>query len=261
MAILYDARGNEYPGSLDPIGGQTVTDGRAAVQTLGALNAEVVMDLNGQAVAMFDLRTSAGNLTVVFEGTVDGTNYQGLPSITVSNEAMLSAIVIAATYGQQHIVRCSGFRRVRARISAYTSGNVAVAARASGADFAIYARPYPSILHVTATAAVNTGSTATLAAAGAGLFHYITAIELVKLYNVVGVAAGAGVIITSTNLPGSPSWTTEQLASAAGTAVAVIKQNYANPLKSSVANTATTFVAGAQLQTIWRWNVSYYVGA
>lgn len=115
-----------------------------------------------------------------------------------------------------------------------------------------------SSLMVTATAAVNTGATATLPAAGAGLFHYITKIELVKLYNVIGVANGAGNIVTSTNLPGNPAWTTEQLASAAGSCVAVINAEYGRPLKCSVANTNTTFVAPAQLQTIWRWNVTYY---
>jgi hypothetical protein len=115
-------------------------------------------------------------------------------------------------------------------------------------------------LAVTATAAVNTASTATLPAAGAGLFHYIVKVELVKLYNVVGVAAGAGVIVTTTNLPGNTAWTTEQLASAAGTVARVIDWDLAIPLKCSVANTNTTFVAPLQLQTIWRWNVVYYVG-
>lgn len=115
-------------------------------------------------------------------------------------------------------------------------------------------------LLVTATAAVNTGSTATLPAAGAGNFHYIVKVELVKLYSVIGVAAGAGTIITSTNMPGSAAWTTEQLASAAGTVTRVIDWEPCLPIKSAVANTATTFVAPAQLQTIWRWNVVYYVG-
>jgi hypothetical protein len=92
------------------------------------------------------------------------------------------------------------------------------------------------------------------------LFHYFTSIQLVKLYSVVGVAAGAGVIITSTNLVGNPSWTTEQAVGAVGTAPKVIDDKLSSPLKSSVANTATTFVAPAQLQTIWRWNVQYYVG-
>jgi len=111
---------------------------------------------------------------------------------------------------------------------------------------------------VTGTAAVNTALTATLPAAGANLFHYITRIELVKLYAVVGTASAAGVLITSTNLVGSPVWTTEQAAGTLGTAPRVIDLTFARPLKSSVANTATTLVAPAQAQTIWRWNVGYY---
>ena len=114
-----------------------------------------------------------------------------------------------------------------------------------------------STLMVSATGAANTGVTATLPAIP-GKVHLITSIELVKLYSVAGVAAGAGVIVTSTNLPGNPSWTTEQLASAAGTAVPVIKASFAgNPLRASAAGVATTLVAPAQLQTIWRWNVTY----
>jgi len=115
-------------------------------------------------------------------------------------------------------------------------------------------------LLVTATAAINNGATATLPSV-AGQYHYITAIELVKLYGVVGIAAGAGVVITTTNLPGNPAFTTEQIASAAGTATKVISHNFKTPLKSSVLATATTFVAPAQLQTIWRWNITYYTGA
>lgn len=119
-----------------------------------------------------------------------------------------------------------------------------------------------STLHVTATAAVNTACTLTLPAAGSGLFHYITMIQVTKLYNVVGVAAGAGVIVTTTNMPGNPAFTTEQLASPAGTATKVVDISYGgNPIKSSVANTATTIVCPQQLQTIWRVNVSYYTGA
>lgn len=130
------------------------------------------------------------------------------------------------------------------------------------------ATPLPAIaeiraatLHITATAAVNTAITATLPAAGAGLFHYITSVQLTKLYSVIGVAAGAGVVITSTNLPGTPAWTTEQAAGAVGTAPRVIDYEPTTPLKSSAANIATTFVAPAQLQTIWRWNISYFTAA
>lgn len=126
---------------------------------------------------------------------------------------------------------------------------------------ALLAGNKPATLCVTATAAVNTGVTCTLPAAGPGLFHYIVTIQITKLYSVVGVAAGAGIIITTTNLPGSPSFTTEQLASPAGTAARVVDLNLGgNPLRSSVANTNTTIVCPSQLQTIWRVNVVYYTG-
>lgn len=118
----------------------------------------------------------------------------------------------------------------------------------------------PADLWVTATAAVNAGSTCTLPAPAAGLFHYIVSISLVKLYAVVGTASAAGVIVTTTNLPGNPSFTTQQAAGALGTAVEVISMQPAVPIKSSVAATATTFVAPAQAQTIWRWNIAYLVG-
>ena len=115
-------------------------------------------------------------------------------------------------------------------------------------------------LIVTATAAVNTASTATIPL-GAGNFHYIVLVELVKLYSVVGVAAAGGVIITSTNLPGTPAWTTEQAVIAAGNAPKVIQWQPGIPIKSLAAGVNTTFVAPQQLQTIWRWNIVYYVGA
>ena len=261
MSIIKDVRGNEFKGLLDIIGNETFTDARSSSATLGALNSEILMDLNGSAVAVFDLRTGAGSLTLVFEATIDGTNYFGLPALNILTETMLAAVVITTTQASQYVVGVSGYRRVRCRVSAYTSGNVIVASRASNADTAIYARPIPATLGVTGTAAVNTGVTATLAAPGAGLFHYITKIELIKLYSVVGVASGAGTIITSTNLVGNPAWTTEQRAGAAGDTITVINWEQTQPIKSSVANTVTTFVAPAQLQTIWRWNIQYYIGA
>ena len=118
-----------------------------------------------------------------------------------------------------------------------------------------------SPLHITATALVNVGATATLPAPAAGLFHYITSIQLVKLYAALGVASAAGVVITSTNLPGGFAWTTEQQGSAAGAAPQVIDYQPTTPLKASAAAVATTLVAPAQLQTIWRWNVSYFTAA
>ena len=190
--------------------------------------------------------------TVAVSGT-SAVSAASLPLPTgASTEATLSAASakLPATLGQKTMAASM------AVVLASDQASVPVAASLSSTGNIVRMRA--SDLRVTATAAVNTGATCTLPAAGVGLFHYITRIELVKLYAVVGTASAAGVVVTSTNLPGSPSWTTEQAAGTLGTAPKVILEELASPLKSSVANTSTTFVAGAQAQTIWRWNVSYY---
>lgn len=268
MAVLYDSRGNEitvnYP---DAITGQTVTDARAATATLAALNAEAIMDLNGASVANIYATTAAGNLTYVFEGTIDGTNYFALPAFAEFQllaaaalaEQYVPSVVIATTHSGAYYVGVSGFRRVRVRVSAYTSGNVTVAMRGSRADAIIYARPMPSILHVTATAAANAIATATLPAAGAGMFHYITNINLMRNAT-AALAGGATLIHTSTNLPGNPAWSVGNNMVAGGTQTDL---NYTptTPLKSLLANTATTIVMPAGGAAVLnRINVSYYVG-
>jgi hypothetical protein len=265
--IQFDARGNEYQGSIDTIGGQVLTDARVANALLGALNAELVMDIQGKAVALFDIRTAAANLTLVFEGTVDGTNYFGLAAFAnqqliaaaITQEQYIPSIVIATTQSGFYTVGVSGIRRVRVRVSAYTSGNVVVTGRASAADQIIYARPIPSTLHVTVTAAANTSATCTLPAAGAGMFHYITSIQCAR--NATAALAGtATLIITSTNLPGNPAWSVGNAMVAGGTQLDVSYQP-TTPLKSLVANTNTTVVMPAGGAAVLnRINVSYYVG-
>lgn len=262
MSIIKDVRGNEYFGAIDQVGQGVVNDTRPGITAslFNVLNAVLEMDLNGQSVATFDIRTGAMNATIVFEVSIDGVNWFGVPAINLSTEAMISAVVITTTQAAAFVVGVSGMRRVRARCSAFTSGTCDVTARASMADFCIYARPYPSLLHVTATAAANTITTATLPAAGAGLFHYITNINLMR--NATAALAGSATLIhTTTNLPGSPAWSVGNAMNAGGTQLDL---NYSptTPLKSLVANTATTIVmpaAGAAVLN--RINVTYYVGA
>lgn len=267
MAVLYDARGNEITGQdLDQITGLTVVDIRTSTALLAAVNAESVMDLNGKAVATVDVRTAAANLTLVFEGTIDGTNYVTLIGFVLTHatvaliETMLASVVITSTHAGVYVIEVSGYRRFRVRVSAYTSGNVTVALRASAADHAVYARPIPSTLHITATAAANTGATATLPAAGAGLYHYITNINLMR--NATAALAGTATLIhTSTNLPGSPAWSVGNAMIAGGTETD-LDYTPTTPLRSLVPNTATTVVMpAAGLAVLNRVNVSYYIGA
>jgi hypothetical protein len=270
MAILYDARGNEirvsYP---DSVTGEVITDARPITAVLGAINAEVLIDLNGADAVNYDVRTAAGALTFLVEATLDGTNYFALPIFVINQllgavilvpEQYLAQVVVATTINGQYTVKCSGYRRVRIRVSAYTSGNITVAARASIAVTTAYNRHIPSTLHITVTAAANTAATATLPAAGVGMYHYITSIVLMR--NATAALAGTATLIhTSTNLPGNPAWSVGNLMAAGGTQLDL---NYSptTPLKSLVANTATSvsMVAGGAA-VLNRVNVSYYVGA
>ena len=115
-------------------------------------------------------------------------------------------------------------------------------------------------LAVTATAVANTAVTATLPAPGAGLFHYITGIEVMRTAT-AALAGSATLNVTTTNLPGSLAWSFGN-AMAAGATQRDESLVLATPLKSSVANTATTVVAPIPgLAVLWRINVYYYTAA
>lgn len=201
------------------------------------------------------------------EGTIDGANYFALPMFAnfqllvavALAEQYVPSVVVATTHSGSYTVGVTGLRRVRLRVSAYTSGNITVSARGSSANLIIYGRQIPSTLHVTATGAANAVATATLPAAGAGMFHYITHISLVR--NATALLAGTATLIhTSTNLPGSPAWSVGNAMAAGGTQVD-LDYSPTTPLKSLLANTATTVVmAAGGAAVLNRVNVSYYVG-
>jgi hypothetical protein len=120
--------------------------------------------------------------------------------------------------------------------------------------------PTPSTLFISTTAAVTTATTATIPAAGAGLFHYITSIEIQRYAGAALTGAAAPVVVTTTNLPGSPAWTFDT-AAAIGTSQIQLLTFAGNPLKSSVANTATTIAAPSVTSGLWRINIAYYTSA
>lgn len=255
MAILYDVRGNEWQGALDQITGGTITDARSPTANLSALNAEAIADLNGHCVASVDVRGTF-TATLIFEGTVDGTNYVTLTAINQATQAMVTTTAAAGTF----FVSVTGYRRIRVRVSAYTSGTAVVAIRASLADYAINAIPYPATLSVTNTGAAGAAVTLTIPAAGAGLFHYITRIVIQRFATALLTAAAAPVVVTTTNMPGSKAFTFPADAAAQGTIYSEIVEP-SQPLKSSAANTNTTIVCPLTTAVIWRVTADYYVGA
>lgn len=66
--------------------------------------------------------------TVTFEGTINGTDWFTVEAIAMANS--VSGQVTTATAPGGWRVNISGLHSFRARISAYTSGNITVVARA-----------------------------------------------------------------------------------------------------------------------------------
>lgn len=271
MPQIVDQFGNPFHGALDTIGGENLSDegGRTYVQNLSSNGAFVEIGLNGAQTATFDVRTGAGSLTYVFEGSQDGINYdipltafvrRSAVGATISAEVLIQSVTITTTVAATYTVGVTGLRRVRLRIFAFTSGSINVAARASVADFMIYTLPMPATLAITVTAAANAGATLTLPAAGVGLFHYITGLYIARTAT-AALAGSATLIITTTNLPGTMAFSVGNAMVAGGTQRDVELQP-AQAIKSLLANTATTFVMpvpGAAV--LWRAYCFYYVGA
>lgn len=118
-----------------------------------------------------------------------------------------------------------------------------------------------SNLIATTISGANAGVTLTLAAAGAGLFHYITSVEIINVNPTAAAIAGSAVTLsyTSTNIPGSPAWTAGN-ALAAGAEKVVERIVFSGAVKTTTANTATTFVAPAiGAGGLCRMIVTYYI--
>ncbi len=123
----------------------------------------------------------------------------------------------------------------------------------------VNATPKAAQLAVTAVSAANVAVTATLPAAGANLFHYITAIRIVRTCT-TAITGSAALTVTTTNLPGSLAWTMGN-ACAVGSTNNDVVEVFEQPLKSSAANTASTIVCPAIGATgLCRVNVYYYTG-
>ena len=256
MTQLFDVRGNPFVGSLDGITGETITDARAATAVLSALNATSVVDLNGKAVVGVDLRSAAFTGTTVFEGTIDGVNWFALNALFGTTTVSLSTG--AGVVNTQLVVNVSGFRSFRLRVSAFTSGTLTVALRASSAEYAIIATPQPAPFAVTATAAVNTAVTLTIPAAAAGLYDVFTRIHVERFFFTAGASAATPTLVTTTNLPGAPVFSFGTSGAIGQTLEEILEP--AAPIKSAAAATATTIVCPAGTDTIWRVTAHYLLG-
>jgi hypothetical protein len=224
---------------------------------LGALNAEVIVDCDGCGAVALDLRGTF-NLTVEVAGTVDGVNWTLIPVKPVNQASKLYVAAVAGAVPGTWVGSCAGFRRVRARVTAYTSGAAAatLAANVGLLDQSLDGSVAPSI--GTAVGAAGAAVTLTLASPGAGLRHYLTYLSINRFATALLTAAAAPVTVTTTNLPGTLAFSFAADAAAQGT-IDRWREDFAYPVASAAQATATTIVCPATTNVIWRVTAGFYV--
>jgi hypothetical protein len=99
-----------------------------------------------------------------------------------------------------------------------------------------------------------------ITAPGAGLFQYIDWIRIEHFASALLTAAAAPVIVTTTNIPGTPSFNFRADAAAQGTLTEKVIQ-YDMPVRATTANTAVTVVCPATPNVLWRASASWRNGA
>jgi hypothetical protein len=224
--------------------------------TLAVLNAEIQSDCDGASTVSVDLRGTF-SLTVQVQGSIDGVNWELIPVRPVKGGIFVLA-VIGAVQGIW-MGSCVGYRKVRVLTTAYTSGSATTILMASNALFDDFARngSVTSSL-VTVTAAIGVAATLTLPAPGVGLRQYLTYLRITKFAGALLVAAATPVLVTTTNIPGTPVFSLPADAALQGTTYSY-QEDFAYPLMSTAQNTAMTIVAPLTASVIWRITAGYFV--
>ena len=222
---------------------------------LGALNAEIIINADGASTVALDLRGTF-NLTVEVAGSVDGTNWTLLAVRSMAGGSYLAAVTGAAAGAR--VAACAGFAKIRARVTAYSSGAATATLLAATGLLDDRLLGEVSSNAATVTAALSTAATLTLASPGAGLRHYITGLRIERHAAATLVAGATPVLVTTTNLPGPLAFSIPVEAAAQGS----VYEKVLDPVRAIMAtaqNTATTIVAPLTTNVIWRINATFYV--
>jgi hypothetical protein len=225
--------------------------------SIGALNSEILLPADGCASVALDLRGTF-NLTISVEGTVDGVNWTLIPMRPLNSASPAYVAAVSGSGAGIWVGSIYGFRQVKARCSAWASGTATAVLSASNApvDQSLSGAITTTVATTVGTAAAAT--TLTIGAAGAGLRHYLTYLSINRYAAAVLTAAATPVTVTTSNLPGALAYSFEADAAALGTMIR-FREDFAQPLAASAANTATTIICPATPGVIWRVTAGYYV--
>ena len=223
---------------------------------LGAANAGILIAADGVSHVALDLRGAYAG-TIALEGTVDGTNWTAIPFRLLNAGSVVYSIISASGAIGIYIGKASGFRMVRARMIAWTSGAAIATLSGHTAPFEDSMTALTTPLAATAVGAAGAAVTLTLAAAPTGMRHYLTYLSINRFAAALLTAAAAPVTVTTTNLPGSLAFSFAADAAAQGT-LDRWREDFAYPLVTNALATATTIVCPATPNVIWRVTAGYY---
>lgn len=224
---------------------------------LGALNAEVISSCEGSSSFTIDLRGTF-SLTIELAGSTDGANWTAIPVRPINIASVAYVASIAGTTAGVWVGECAGFRRIRARVTSYTSGTATTYLNVSNGITTKQLQMTLTPALVTAVGASGAAVTLTIPNPGAGLRNYITYLSINRFAAALLVAGAAPVTVTTTNLPGSLAFSFPAEAAAAGT-IDRWREDFAFPLASSAQNSTTTIVCPVTTNVIWRVTAGYYV--
>ncbi len=222
---------------------------------LGALNAEIVINADGASTVALDLRGTF-SMTVEVAGSVDGTNWTLLAVRSMTGGSYVAAV--AGTAAGAWVAACAGFAKIRARVTAYTSGAATATLLAATGLLDDRLQGEVSSNAATITAALSTAATLTLTAPGVGLRHYITGLRIERHAAALLAAGTTPVVITTTNLPGALAFSVPMEAAAQGSVYEKVMEP-ARAIMASAQNSATTIVAPLTTSVIWRLSATFYV--
>lgn len=237
---------------------------------LAAALAELVCDVDGDESILVNVTGNVPVMTIEFSGSVDGVNFFAVPAHFVAGVGgtlpsaslpMLTDTLANTNALRVYAARCAQLRKFRIRVSAYTSGNVSIVAR-SDAQRSLHPGindRVSSPLLGTATAAAGATITLSLPAV-TGLRHYLDFIKVRRSATAALTPSATPVLVTTTNLPGSPVFTFGSDAGGVGVDQEQSLDFGGAGLAASAAGTATTIVCPAYAGVVWRVNASYRLG-
>ena len=214
------------PGTLHP------RENISGSGALGALNAEIVINADGASTVSLDLRGTF-NMTVEVAGSVDGTNWTLLAVRSISGGTYLAAVT--GTAAGAWVAACAGFARIRARVTAYTSGAATATLLAATGLLDDRLLGEVSSNAATITAVVSTAATLTLTAPGAGLRHYITGLRIERHAAALLTAGTTPVVLSRPQVGFTPIRLLKEAGTRPDPAVSVPRENAANPRATATA--------------------------